>query len=421
MKKIGKKIAIVTLLALSLCGCAEKQEDTYMEGTDYQYMYKDLENIFPRQAKGEEGYYLLNGKFIYYINKEENAVMPLCNKPNCLHNQETEESRYQSCNGYVENNGMIGIAYCDGYLYYVSCKFDEKNMYELYRVKEDGSVKELVHQWNDSTIKQWIVHRNKFYFVEVTYETQEDGEIGELYAVKELDLKKALNGKETVIYEPEENLVIEDIAWPSAYGNHLYFDVFAYTASDDVVTNDNYQDYLYMKTFEYNLTDKKFHEIESPEEGFVQNVTFYKDKLLVHPWNPEKEMEEQQTCYITDLDGSNSEVFMENALAGENFIWDGTYLYVGNRNMISEDNPVKQIYKVYNEQLEKIDEIAMAFENVGDPSIGDGLGMFLVFTDENAEQWTLEYFDKSTLGQYQGKAFSTNVIAEMEYQEYEKE
>lgn len=421
MKKYSLGFVLAVFLMGSLCGCGKEQKDTYMEGTDYQYMYEDLERLFPNQAKGAKGYYMLNGKFIYYIDKEDNIVTPLCNKPNCLHNKETQEERYQSCNGYVDNNGTTGIGYCNGYIYYVICNWETDNQYQLYRVKEDGSVKEKIYQWDNSTIKQWIVHRNKFYYVEVTYTTQENGEVAEHYSVKELNLKNPVHGKEKVIYQPEENLVIQDIAWPAAYGNHFYFDVFAYRESKEDITDENYLEYLYMKTFEYDLSKKQIHEIEAPDNGFVQKVTFYQDKLLILPWNPEKQTGEQQSCYITELDGSNSKVFMEDTLEGENLFWDGAYLYVGNSGMISEENNIQQNYKVYNENLEQIDEIATPYAGTGDPAIGDRFGMFLVFSGENEDEWTIEYFDKATLGQYQGKAFSTNVIAQMEYQEFEKE
>lgn len=80
------------LFLINMAGCSQNSEqaDAYIEGTDYQYMYGSTINMFAHQAKGEDGYYLLAEKCVYYINNSMDTVVPLCSKIDCLHNEEID-------------------------------------------------------------------------------------------------------------------------------------------------------------------------------------------------------------------------------------------------------------------------------------------------------------------------------------------
>ena len=125
------KVSLILLGTLFIiAGCGKKDlGNTYVEGMDYQYMYKSDAIFTSSQAKGENGYFFCKDKFIYYLEDETQRVTPLCNKADCLHDAEQDTTRRKSCNAHV-NSGpfaegtFIGIAYCDGYLYCVDI-FDD--------------------------------------------------------------------------------------------------------------------------------------------------------------------------------------------------------------------------------------------------------------------------------------------------------
>lgn len=408
---------------LGITGCApeEKLPDTYIAGSDHQYMYYDRQNYFSRQAEGEKGYYLLQGNYIYYIDKDSKNVIPLCSKADCLHNSESDEDKYSDCNAYVANNGMVQISYCNGYLYYINEDYINEE-FVLYRLKEDGSSREVLKRWKDCAIKQWIVHRDRLYYIEVDYSTGENGKTLEHYYIKSLSLKGNFQKIDSeTIYTPDENLYVLDVSWPQAYGNHFYFQVLGYTTLDaDSVTDENYQDYLYMKTFEYDLLDGSLHDIWAEEELYVQGVTFWQNRIIVFPGDQEMERGEQAVSYIADLDGSNRKVFSEEVLRGQLYLSDEEHLYLSNSILVLLGIENQQQYIVYNSDNEKIDTIGMPFQGAGDPEIGGTGGMFLAFGDENdTSKWYIEYFDKSTLGSYQGSALQTTRIADMTYNAFE--
>lgn len=416
-----KLIKILTAAIGIMCiftGCSktDKLSDSYTEGMDYQYMYCDYYNFFPRQAEGEQGYYMLQGHYIYYVDKEENTVIPLCNKADCLHDKEENEDKYKQCNAYVENNGEVGIAYCDHYLYYI-CQESQENIteqeYVLYRMKEDGSAKEVLKKWDDGTrIDQWIVHRNALYYVEVSYKTGEKS-TEQIFQIKSLPLKGIVK-KEQIIYEPEEELNTKYVGWLQAYGNHIYFQVLGYMADDDKVDNDNYADYLYMKTLEYDVTDGTMHDIVVGEGQYVQGVTFWQGKILVTPWSPEKKDGEIGGSYISNLDGSDMEIYIEDIRQGEKLYSDGNYLYVSNNLLVYGGEDEKQIYKVFDKDKNLVDTLGMPIKGSGEPPIGNKDLMLLIIDSDNREFWTMSYFDKSTIGKYQGQPFEVQSITQVE-------
>lgn len=206
---------------------------------------------------------------------------------------------------------MVQIAYCDGCLYYICCV---NGQYQLYRIKDDGSSREKMKEWDDCLIKQWIVHRNTLYYINVDYTVGDDGNTEEHYSLKSLSLKGEL--KEKDIYIPDNEIEVAELANPVAYGNHLYFEVLGYTVDSDKITDDNYQDYLYAKTFEYDLEDKALHEITVEGDLYVQGVTFWQDKIVLNPFDFNKDYGENAKTYIADLDGNNMEEFAIDIIQG---------------------------------------------------------------------------------------------------------
>ena len=107
----------------------------YVFGTDAQ-----TEFIWGRCAKSEKGYYVWGEteRNLCFIDSQTLEMVPLCNRPDCMHNDE-------ECNAYF-NDFITGaeevfcdkghIQYYDGYIYIVGSDHEYVN---LYKVSVDGS------------------------------------------------------------------------------------------------------------------------------------------------------------------------------------------------------------------------------------------------------------------------------------------
>ena len=85
-----------------------------------------LDRNFPENiANGENGIYLLDRSFIYYLENGTDVLIPLCGRPDCTHST-------ADCNAYIE--GSV-ITYYDGYLYVFCGGSDAK----IVRMDPDGS------------------------------------------------------------------------------------------------------------------------------------------------------------------------------------------------------------------------------------------------------------------------------------------
>ncbi len=420
IKKAISPIAILPLLiCLILSGCGrETLPDTYLEGSDFQYMYKYqfTSNI----QKGPAGYYLLHDNYLYFLDEEAETIVPLCNKADCLHDRETDPERYADCNAYVKGTANdVGIAYCNGYLYWIERSFFSGEESILYRLSEDGAKREVICRWpaDNTLLEGWIVHRDVLYYVEHKFE-QDGDEMRVWYALKSLPLTGPWHRPRT-IFEPEDDLDVASLAHPEAYGNYLYFQLHAYKKTEEEITDDNYLEYVYMKTFVYDMRNGQVKEITPPNGGqhrYVQGTKFWQGKIIFNTYNADKELTEPEDWYIAELDGSNAQVFMKDIPQGEWLFSDGRYLYRSNkslveRGIVQQENP----YLVYDEDLEAIDSFRFPFQIYLDPPIGAADRMYIQYRGEEDDgTWGVRYWDKSVIGRCGG---STVEMKEIPYRD----
>lgn len=136
----------VIVMLIPICGCGNKKEkfmeDTYNEGTDYQYMFVDPDFNFSFQQKGRKGYYIINNGYRLYYDPETDTATPLCNRVDCLHDKETNEFLQKKCYArfdWFENGLESQIQYYDGNLYMLTPLDTETDSVTLMKYPEDGS------------------------------------------------------------------------------------------------------------------------------------------------------------------------------------------------------------------------------------------------------------------------------------------
>ena len=129
MKKII--IAAYILLCICLTGCGGTNQKDYGENYNQE---QDAQNfsMIRNAAATENGFYVLQDQYVYFIDKKSKKAVPLCGKPNCKHKD-------NSCNAYFTHPENIQ-AYA-GNLYVVAGGSEELTC-SLYRISLDGSQRE---------------------------------------------------------------------------------------------------------------------------------------------------------------------------------------------------------------------------------------------------------------------------------------
>ncbi len=422
MKKKYRNVAafLVMVLTVSLSACGgtdtENLGDEYNQGTDYQYMLDCGTNSGAIMARGENGYFFLEGHYIYYLDDEMQTLVPLCNKANCMHNEETDSDRYADCNAYVEY--ASSIAYCNGYLYVVDGMGDQT----LYRIKENGAVRESVMEWpveDGMSVGMWSVHRDKVYYTEQSIEVEGE-DVADVCYLKCASLKSSSKADPEVVYELPEGLILVSFGTIRVYGNYLYFQVVA-------VSEEDYE--LYYKEFIYNIRDGSLTEMvpDETEGAMVSMIAFWNGRVVCTVYDEEiNQTYGDIRIYVTDLDGSNPELLMDDVPYGTYIYSDETWLYMTNYYAMVMGEDDEQYYKVYDSGLNLVDTFVSPFESVWSTCIGMaegtyfwtvGSGSIAVDEDGNTTGYrsmTLQFFDKSDIGTLDGAEFTYSEVAAWE-------
>ena len=111
--------------------------DSFDSETDWDWSYQTSHTV-SAFAKGPKGYYVRLGDFVYYCDFETQTLIALCNRPDCLHDKETDSEKRSECTAYVAYGSVNdGLQYYDGKLYAnTSSVYFDTEMDADYREKE---------------------------------------------------------------------------------------------------------------------------------------------------------------------------------------------------------------------------------------------------------------------------------------------
>ena len=85
-------IIIISITSIISCAGNYESNNNYIKGKDAQYMYMSMDSQQYITAS-KEGYYFINGLYLYYCDFNTMNPIVLCNKPNCLHDKEVDETK----------------------------------------------------------------------------------------------------------------------------------------------------------------------------------------------------------------------------------------------------------------------------------------------------------------------------------------
>lgn len=221
MKKSMSVCVLLSMLLVLLTGCQSRGPeqnlgDTYVPESDNQY-YFYLSGIhgYP-MAESEEAYYFLHDQYLYSKDKKTGKCIPLCNKPDCTHNEQAMNSDGSSnCNAFFSN--ILSLAYYQGNLYIFST--DQA----IYEMDASGSTrKELLHLEENASCA--MVHRGYLYlsftdFLSSPEEYREEAIKDMGYRIERYRLDR-WDGKPEIVYEKKGEY--GQINTLFAYGNRVY-------------------------------------------------------------------------------------------------------------------------------------------------------------------------------------------------------
>lgn len=404
LKKYKKLLSVILILYITniLIGCSKKDlGDNYVSNEDAQYMFMQS-SLDKYIAKSDSGYYFVNGLYLYYADKETMKPVILCDKPNCLHDKETDPHKKPECNAFIgsESNNLLTIY--DNHIYYYGVNAKDNFEKYIFRIGLDGNDKKAVAKIGDN-VTSMAIHRGKLYYSNYEDIPSSDRKYeGEKIAkLNEYDFLKS-SSKPKVIKEFKN--IDGAISYIIPLGNKVYFN--EYTFDDSSYGLDS-------KIQIYDIKNKKIDKLYDYKESIYR---IFKDNIIFSAAIEENgEYKRDPHVYICDLDGGNKRLLFNEEIE-ENFYSDNKYIYFDNARLI-KDNDLERLLTVRNEDGEIVDKINIngirpSFNFAG----SDGEKLFIKYEDE--EKSYIKYIDINKIGTGEAK-LETLFEIEKKYMNYE--
>ncbi len=305
-----KRVSIIILaavLCLSMAACSPKEtqistsqptasevvmDNVYHPETDCHYMYRNSYFGFA-MTESPDAYYIHIGDTVYVIDKETFTFSPLCGKPNCRHQNETDNHLAYKCDAYFGVCQLPLLEYFDGYLYITTTETVISSFsaqYNIIRMKPDGTQRKIVTTLPQGT-EECIMHRGYFYLASKVY----NKEMNAKYGVQRIPIS---GGEPELIYVGQiEGGQISNL---TAFGDYIYF--------QDQIIGPEYD----IRTMCYNLkTGEAKNIVKAPELVDPMRMYIVDGKIfgsLYHCRDQKNSEDAYYDRYISELDGSNQKI-----------------------------------------------------------------------------------------------------------------
>lgn len=326
--KISKAVFRITVfvfaLAAAMSGCSgvksdvntEQNSPAYVEDEDYQgFIY-----YVSAMAKAPGGYYFFNDLMLYYFDAQAKEAYPVCNKPNCNHQE-------PSCMAYFNlfKYYPFMLSYYKNALYVLGWEEDGNTrrnyIYEIslnnYKIKKAAFLFDSASSYS----VYYMIHRGYIYYIKGG-STDLKEQTAAVYRVKigNTDTKR----EEEAIYEFSG--IGADIWGLTASGNRL----FVLTSSYGDTEGNGY-------TTSYSAID--IHSLEARE--LVENGAY----SLFADGNYVYYGKDENTIYRIDLTTNEETFFCE--IAGPSYISaDSNYVYFDYLRAVSIDKMDEENRKI---------------------------------------------------------------------------
>ena len=375
-------LLLVSLTVLfSSCGREKDLGDDYIPGEDAPYIFQP-QGLNSTMAAAEDGYYLLIHDYIFYADKNTMKPTILCNKPDCLHEKETDSSRVFYCNAFAKSglsNNFLAL-YKDRL--YVISGFDnaqQKELPQLVSISLDGTNRKTEFLL-PLEISSMALHRGYFYYV------LRDNENPEASSCKIMrhELGKSQTQEEDIFTSNIQAGYIQDLI---GRGDQLYFN--EYGGQDEKFVS---------RTLLYDTKTKGTKRIFTQDDNYTAFSPKIVDNRLYSSLFDLKEDNNYSGAklFSTDLQGNDMrEEFLAPSL--DSSCLDQNYLYGCYPGTGPEDLPEIARVDFYDHSgnLKDSVEIPNARRTVRFAS-GDDRYIFLQYEDETYTY--IDLIDKKEIG-----------------------
>ncbi|MDQ0115053.1 hypothetical protein [Paenibacillus harenae] len=292
MKQSLVRIIIISCLMFTIVGCTNKENELVIENptqynpdTDYQY-YLHKQGTGQKITETEDGYYLINGSYLYYMDKQTMEPILLDNNPNNDCSPSDAESIPHNCNAYIYNvyiNFPGSVTYYKDHLYIleISDRTDKdafgSKQYVLVKMNKDGTKRKVIREF-DTLPMPVVIHRDHIYFVNNAM-SEENSTI---FSVPLAEPRKEAS---TVYTVERSNIDIGDLR---AYGDYLYF----------LESGPNM-----MRTVMHNLSTQESKLLYSDFEGNAGISSIWGNKLFFGLFTGDVLDEKSWDQYSSNLEG----------------------------------------------------------------------------------------------------------------------
>ncbi len=363
MNRKFKVFLSILFVFVFLCSCQNTNStfdaftDLYLPGKDYQANLNMTVGSGLAMAESETGFYLSNGYYLYYMDKEEKNPVPLCNRPNCLH-EKADEDKKTECSAYYPFL-LQQIFFYDNALYLPITNLNDSGqlVYCLRKLDKDGTFLEDIYEFPGYP-QTFLVHRGFFYYSYAEYEegSNGNGNISTSFQVVQVSLE---NKEEKTIYV--NDLKNPGIFWMSASGKHLFFYNYGFNGDYKEVGDSG----RVLQYVDYDLENQSLHvtDMNAPE-GEASTPTVFHDSLIFFKYFYNYDDERNRDLFQMDLNGENQTKIFTAEPTGGSVQWDGTYFYIDNRGIIgmTADTSITRKVWVYDEKFHLV--TAFDFSNV---------------------------------------------------------
>ncbi len=325
-----KKVVRICFLLVVIWSCISCGEQTYEDTgeefqieTDYQEMYRAGPLMFAI-TESPSGYYYMDGHFLFYADKEQMEMLPLCNRVDCLHEKETDPTKVFECNAYFGFSSSLSpmLQYYDGNIYTieglnrVTGEFSDT----LVRVSLDGSTRTALKELSGS--HKYIIHRGYLYDAKTGIDSQ----------VQRWSMRD-LNGEPETIYISD----LESSNYSlTAMGTHIYLQESTYIEEEER---------LYIQIIEFQTQTKNVSILFEGKDQAIRPTleSIREDYLYYKLVNTKLDFDDpsNKIIYRSLLDGSQEALFRDMNVMDEgmeeemehfiSFYSDGRFYYEEHR------------------------------------------------------------------------------------------
>ncbi len=282
LKYVKKTVALIFIVLLVGCTSTDIREDSYIEGKDFQFMYDSQQDTL--MAESKDGYYFFSGLFLYYVNKASMSPIILCNRPNCMHEEEVDSEKIPYCNAFVPRPNYLTVY--EENIYMLS-QLSPRDL-ELIKMSLDGTNRKSIFSYVTG-VSTGILHRGIYYYATLSWDSNQKS----VYSLNSVNINK-LHVKPKVLHTGTFNNGTFNAL--NCRGNNLFF--------DEVELNETG---LIQKNYRLDLLENKLHSIiEDKKDMLLGGKVIFKDKIHYSLWEVYSNGAPiRSEFWVSDLNGNN--------------------------------------------------------------------------------------------------------------------